>query len=162
MKKRLRKKLRKIEQDQRYQQFLERINGYRERHRKRIDFLLENGEEFVNNILEIVSEIGVCTEDNIDFESFHFLHGAMHHYASKTNRVFDCLVDDEFGGINRSAYYLIKGTLLKVRELENMGALAYFEPLRDDDKIDSSMIIHFGELVDYLKTLKNDRKTHLW
>jgi len=159
MKKRLRKKLRKAQQNQK---FLERINRYKEKHNKRVTFLLENGESFVSRIMEIVSEAGVCTEDDTDFESFYFLHGAMHHYASKTNRIVESLNEDKFGGINRSAYYSINDNYLKVRELENMGTLAYFEPLAVDEKIDSSMIIHFDELIDYLKLLKSDKKIHLW
>lgn len=159
MKKRLRKKLRKVQQNQK---FLERINRYKERHNKRVTFLLENGESFVSRIMEIVSEAGVCTEDDTDFESFYFLHGAMHHYASKTNRIVESLNEDEFGGINRSAYYSINDNYLKVRELENMGTLAYFEPLAVDEKIDSSTIIHFDELIDYLKLLKSDKNIHLW
>ncbi|WHF25239.1 hypothetical protein QJS65_10290 [Bacillus altitudinis] len=162
MKKRLRKKLKKIEQDRRYQQFLERINGYRERHRKRVSFLLENGESFTNNIMRIVLEKDMCTEDDLDFESFHFLHGAMHHYASKTNRILESLNENEFGGINRSAYYLINDNYLKVRELQNMGTLAYFESVAEDEKIDPSMTVHFEELVNDLKYLKNDKKIHLW
>ncbi|MEK5007436.1 hypothetical protein NSQ30_10280 [Bacillus sp. FSL R7-0651] len=158
MKKRLRKKLRKVQQNQK---FLERINRYKERHNKRVSFLLENGESFVRRIMEIVSETGVCTEDDTNFESFHFLHGAMLHYALKTNRIVESFNEDEFGGINRSAYYSINDNYLKVRELENMGTLAYFEPLAVEEKIDSS-IIHFDELIDYLKLLKNDKKIHLW
>ncbi|WP_144459294.1 hypothetical protein [Bacillus pumilus] len=159
MKKRLRKKLRKVQQNQK---FFERINRYKERHSKRVSFLLENGESFVIRIMEIVLEKDVCTEDDLDFESFHFLHGAMHHYASKTDRIVESFNEDEFGGINRSAYYSINNNYLKVRELENMGTLAYFEPLAIEEKIDSSMIIHFDELIDYLKLLKNDKKIHLW
>ncbi|WP_144482087.1 hypothetical protein [Bacillus pumilus] len=159
MKKRLRKKLRKAKQNQK---FLECINRYKERHDKRVSFLLKNGESFVSRIMEIVSEAGVCTEDDTNFESFYFLHGAMHHYASKTNRIVESLNEDEFGGINRSAYYSINNNYLKVRELENMVTLACFEPLEVEEKIDSSMIIHFDELIDYLKLLKNDKKIHLW
>lgn len=159
MKKRLRKKLRKVQQNQK---FLERINRYKERHSRRVSFLLENGESFVSHIMEIVSETGICTEDDTNFESFYFLHGAMHHYATKTYRIVESFNEDEFGGINRSAYYSIKDNYLKVREFENMGTQAYFEPLEIEEKIDSIMIIHFDELIDYLKLLKNDKKIHLW
>ncbi|WP_144498139.1 hypothetical protein [Bacillus pumilus] len=156
MKKRLRKKLRKIEQLRRAEEW---INNLRTRSQNKINFLLKQGESFTNNILKIVIDEGACTESDVDFESFHSLHGAMHHYASESNRLIEHFSNDEFLGT--VAYYLINGKALKVRELKDMGTISYFEKASVDD-VKEDMLIPFEELIEYLNCIKNDDRIYLF
>ncbi|WP_342498185.1 hypothetical protein [Bacillus sp. FSL M8-0350] len=156
MKKRLRKKLRKIEQLRRAEEW---IIDLRTRSQKNISFLLRQGESFANDILKIVLDEGACTESDVDFESFHSLHGAMHHYASKSNRLIKHFSNDEFFGT--VAYYLINDKILKVRELQDMGTISYFEKASVDE-VKEDMLIPFDELIDYLNCIKNDDRIYLF
>lgn len=156
MKKRLRKKLRKIEQLRRAEEW---INDLRTRSQKKISFLLKQGESFTNDILKIVLDEGACTESDVDFESFHSLHGAMHHYASKSNRLIEHFGNEEFFGT--VAYYLINDKTLKVRELKDMGTISYFEKASVDEAKED-MLISFDELIDYLNCIKNDDSIYLF
>lgn len=148
MKKRLRKKLRKIEQLRRAEEW---INDLRTRSQKKISFLLKQGESFANDILKIVLDEGACTESDVDFESFHSLHGAMHHYASKSNRLIKHFSNEEFFGTET----------LKVRELRDMGTISYFEKASVDE-VKEDMLIPFDELIDYLNCIKNDDSIYLF
>ncbi|WP_242730305.1 hypothetical protein [Bacillus altitudinis] len=156
MKKRLRKKLRKIEQLRRVEEW---INDLRTRSQNKINFLLKQGESFANDILKIVLDEGACSESDVDFESFHSLHGAMHNYASESNRLIEHFSNGEFLGT--VAYYLINDKTLKVRELQDMGAISYFEKASADE-VKEGMLIPFHELIEYLNCIKNDNRIYLF